>query len=208
MGLLILGNYDQLANIYQPGPSTNQWGQNFTAPAAGTITRLGALVGDQGFEDIQNWTLAVWNPYAGHGEVLAQSALQVETFPNLGGPHVFRREADLLTPLVVTAGQVVRLGWEWVATGLTEIAFGQQAGSGPMYYRSVTSSSVPVTFAGGSDTSGILNAYAFFYPSGGTQMKVRRSNVWVGADVKVRRSGVWVPPTSIKVRRSGGWHDV
>lgn len=161
MSTVIIGNSGQLATIYLPGHALNQWGQGFQVPSNGWITRVGGWInGTSGYGgQIENWTFAVWDHAT--GPVLAQSALQIETFPySWPTVKVYQREADLLTPLAVTAGQWIRLGWENVDDGL-DFVFGQQAGSGPMYHRAVSWSNVPVTFVGGSDNAGILNAYAY-----------------------------------------------
>lgn len=160
----ILGHYNDShsTELVTTGASYNQQAQAVTIPSAGTLTRLGALLGA-----FYNGTpprlgllrLCVWS--AADNSLLAQSASFYA--PSSGTPA--RCEADLSSPLAVSAGQTVLVGWCRENGALASTTYWASAPSGGSHYTD-TGSWLPGSIAGKVLNDGYIAAYAYFTPTG------------------------------------------
>jgi hypothetical protein len=98
----ILGNYNNGTNDYTPSWAQNQQGLIVYAPSAGYITRIGWWA--YRFTN-HHWAGVVWN--GSTGAILAQSASTLFAADGL----LHRFELDLTSPLYVTAGQTLMIGY-------------------------------------------------------------------------------------------------
>jgi len=136
------------------GSGNNQKALAVTAPSAGQITRLGAWFFDYAPAlDAPNWTyqLCVWN--AGTGALLAHSATMTST-----AFAIARLEADLTSPLAVTEGQALLIGWARASSKYIAYAVGA-SGSGTHYEK--TQSSWPGSMSGAGSQPYKMGCYAY-----------------------------------------------
>lgn len=148
----IVGNYNK-------GGYTGFWvtqgqqGTVFTIPSAGTLTRLGALLSASGGVNLST-KLCVWD--ASSGTLLGQTAAFNVPFNIVPG----RFEADLTSPVTVTAGQTVVIG-DWFAYN-GGFSLVHSLSSGATRYKGTGSPSAMTGYS--TDSSYQMAAYAYLTP--------------------------------------------
>jgi hypothetical protein len=197
----ILGYNGSPSAFWEPGVNWNQAGQPITAPSDGTIHRLGFWLGRDYY--LAPARLALWDQAT--GALLAYS----DQFGVTQYSPPLRYEMEI-TPVQVSAGQVLLVGVWWPSDGEHQARYGWASG-GSWAAKSVSG----ITgISGDSAQSGHVSGFAYLTPAApppppppppsGGGVKVRRNGVWVAANVHVRRNGVWVD-ANVKVRRNGVW---
>jgi hypothetical protein len=136
----ILGNYNNGTNDYTPSWAQNQQGLIVYAPSAGYITRIGWWA-----YRFTNHHGVVWN--GSTGAILAQSASTLFAADGL----LHRFELDLTSPLYVTAGQTLMIGYWHTPVSGEEDDYRVSAGNNH-YTKSVGSS--PDSMASGTYVAG------------------------------------------------------
>lgn len=183
------------AFAWQGETTPNLVGIQVTMPTAGTITRMGGWI--RGYINDCSFRWTIWNS---SNAFLRQTGTIVADGASLSTTAGLNYEADLTSPLAVTAGQVLYLGS--IRAGSGGMQYGRSS-SGTHYEKDGTGWSDD--FSGKSSETGLVAVYAEY--TVGSESYVRRSGVWVKANpLAVRRGGAWIDPTAnVYVRRSGVW---
>lgn len=199
-----------VGNTNKPSNSWHAYGVNnknheadiLLMPVRGRIYRLGQWMG--GYSDTSVRTrLCCWD---GAGTLLGYTAEFTVNTSSAGGPSggswLTNWEADLLSPVIIPAGNNVYVGFARNPADSHQVGEGA-AGSINLHLHwenPAWPNNIPIGLTPGDRRMG---AYAYYTPVKGGY--VRRSGGWTQSDIVVRRSGAWATPAGTYVRRSGVW---
>lgn len=179
--------------------SANQAAQKYTMPTGGgTITSVTFYGSGDGSSHNIGYG-CIWDS---SGNLLAQgSGVSTTGGGQSAGGQTWHTDT-LTTPLVVTAGTQIYIGWQRSTSTLFDWSWAGD--SATVAYH--TSGNSPANFGSSASVqNGSIGAYATYTAgSSGSGLKRRRSGAWVTVSWKIRRSGAWVAMTW-KIRRSGAW---
>jgi hypothetical protein len=190
-----LGNNHTGPNWYAASPSITQFGSPFACPVAGNIHHIAARWMALSYPGSAS-RVVLWD--GASGSILGQGGLIYPTYGTYPG-QVY--EADI-TPVAVTAGQQVVIGFWYASKGdPVQISEPIIETTGTMWAKAA-GSSAPGSMSGHGTVAYTMDAWALLTSAGG--IRVKRSGAWVPATLRIKRNGSWVAPAAY-VRRSGAW---